>query len=180
MIILIAYGSAATIFFWTKWMGTIMRERNPHAMKGLLENHVSSEEFVSEFLLTILTVLTCFLFPLISSYAVEPYLISVYGHSFGLSLNNVLIMVMMIGMILVIPSVLILIPRKHKSVIGTAYMGGLTTTEDLAFESSLGESRHVHVKSYYLENFFNEKILFPVGVVTSSILLMVLVGASVL
>lgn len=180
MIILIAYGSAATIFFWTKWMGTIMRERNPHAMKGLLENHVSSEEFISEFILTILTVLTCLLFPLISSCAVEPYLMSVYRHSFGLSLNNVLIMVMMIGMILVIPTVLILIPRKHKSVIGTAYMGGCTTSEDLTFESSLGESRHVHVKSYYLENFFNEKILFPVGIIISSILLMVLVGASVL
>jgi ech hydrogenase subunit A len=180
MIILIAYGSAATIFFWTKWMGTIMRERNPHAMKGLLESHMSSEEFSSEFILTILTVLTCFLFPLISSQAVEPYLLSVYGHSFGLSLNNVLIMTMMIGMILVIPTVLILIPRKHKSVIGTAYMGGCTTTEDLAFENSLGEQKHVHVKSYYLENFFNEKLLFPAGVIITAILIMVLVGASVL
>jgi ech hydrogenase subunit A len=180
MIILIAYGSAATIFFWTKWMGTIMRERNPHAMKGLLESHMSSEEFGSEFILTILTVLTCFLFPLISSRAVEPYLLTVYGHSFGLSLNNVLIMVMMIGMLLVIPTVLILIPRKHKSVIGTAYMGGCSTTEDLAFENSLGEQKHVHVKSYYLENFFNEKLLFPAGVIITAILIMVLVGASVL
>lgn len=180
MIILIAYGSAATIFFWTKWMGTIMRERNPHASKGLFENHVSPAEFISEFILTLLTILTCFLFPVISTQAVEPYLISVYHLSFGLSLNNVIIMVMMIGMILVIPTVLILIPRRHRSIIGTAYMGGCSTTEDLAFDNSLGQSKHVHVKSYYLEKFFGEKRLFPAGVVISTILIMVLAGASAL
>jgi ech hydrogenase subunit A len=70
MLILIAYGSAATIFFWTKWMGTIIRERNPNAEHGLYEKHASLPELSSEFILSILTVLACLLFPLISKYAV--------------------------------------------------------------------------------------------------------------
>ncbi len=180
MIILIAYGSAATIFFWTKWMGTIIRERNPHAKKGLYENHVSRPEFVSEFILTVLTVLTCLLFPVISKYAVEPYLLAAYGHAFGLSKSNVIIMVMMIAMLIVIPSLLIAVPWKRKSTIGTAYMAGRTATEDLHFEGSAGVEKQVLVQNYYLTRYFDEKKLLPAGIIICSILLMVMGGISLL
>lgn len=180
MIILIAYGSAATIFFWTKWMGTIIRERNPHARKGLYENHMSKEEFISEFILTILTILTCLSFPIISKYAVEPYLLATYGHAFDLSKNNVIIMVMMMVMLIVIPAALITVPKKRRSIIGTAYMGGRTTTESLFFEGSAGVQKQVQVQNYYLSRFFNEKVIFPIGVVICLILLMVMGGISLL
>lgn len=178
MIILIAYGSAATIFFWTKWMGTIIRERNPHATKRY-EGHMSSEEFVSELILTVLTVLTCVLFPLISSYAVEPYLMANYGHAFGLSKSNIFIMIMMIGMMIVMPTLLIAVPWK-KQLMGTAYMGGRTSTEDLHYQGTAGVEKQVQVQNYYLTKMFNEKTLLPAGYILCTVLLMVLGGMCLL
>lgn len=180
MIIFIAYGSAATIFFWTKWMGTIIRERNPHARKGLYENHMSKEEFISELILSILTIITCLSFPVISKYALEPYLIATYGHAFDLSNNNIIIMVMMMVMLIVIPAALIAVPHKRRSIIGTAYMGGRTTTESLFFEGSAGVQKQVQVQNYYLSRYFNEKVILPIGVVICTILLMVMGGISLL
>lgn len=180
MIILIAYGSAATIFFWTKWMGIIIRERNPHARHGLYEKHVSGEEFVSELILTILTILTCVSFPIISKYSVEPYLLATYGRSFGLSQSNVFIMVVMMVLILVIPATLILIPLRNKTKIGTAYMAGRTATEDLHFGGSAGVEKQVQVQNYYLGRYFNEKWILPVGGIVCATLIMVLGGIALL
>jgi ech hydrogenase subunit A len=180
MIILIAYGSAATIFFWTKWMGTIIRERNPHARSGLYEHHVSGEEYAATFILTVMTVLTCVLFPVISSFAVEPYLVATYGHAFGLSRSNVFIMIMMICMLIVIPALLIAVPWKKKVTMGTAYMGGRTVTEALHFEGSAGADRQVQVQNYYLARYFDEKRILPVGIIVCTILLMVMGGISLL
>ena len=178
MIILIAYGSAATIFFWTKWMGIIIRERNPNATKRY-EKHMSGEEFTSELILTILTVATCVLFPVISTYAVNPFLVSSFGQDFGLSRSNVFIMVVMIGMLIVIPTLLIAVPSR-KRVIGTAYMAGRSATEDLHFEGSAGLEHQVQVQNYYLVKFFDEKKLLPAGCVICAILLMVLGGMCLL
>ena len=180
MIILISYGSAATIFFWTKWMGTIIRERNPHARSGLYEHHVSREEYASEFILTVMTILTCVLFPLVSSFAVEPYLVATYGQSFGLSRSNVFIMVCMICMLIVIPALLIVVPWRKKLTIGTAYMGGRTTTEALRFEGSAGVERQVQVQNYYLAKYFDERHWLPVGIIVGAVLLMVMGGISLL
>ena len=180
MIILIAYGSAATIFFWTKWMGTIIRERNPHARSGLYEHHVSGEEYAATFILTVMTVLTCVLFPVISSFAVEPYLVATYGHAFGLSRSNVFIMIMMICMLIVIPALLIAVPWKKKVTMGTAYMGGRTVTEALHFEGSAGSDQQVQVQNYYLTRYFDEKRILPVGIIVCTILLMVMGGISLL
>jgi ech hydrogenase subunit A len=180
MIMIIAYGSAATIFFWTKWMGTLIRQRNPHAPSGLYEGHMSSEEYVSEMILTALTVLTCLLFPLISKYAVEPYLVATYGLTFGLSKSNVIIMVMMMVMIIIIPLFLVVAPWKRKSVLGTAYMAGRTATEDLRFEGSAGVEKQVVVQNYYLAKYFDEKRILPAGIILCSIILMVLGGIALL
>jgi ech hydrogenase subunit A len=180
MIILISYGSAATIFFWTKWMGTIIRERNPHARSGLYEHHVSREEYASELILTVMTILTCVLFPLVSSFAVEPYLVATYGQSFGLSKSNVFIMVCMVCMLIVIPALLVAVPWRKKLTIGTAYMGGRTTTEALRFEGTAGVERQVQVQNYYLSKYFDERRWLPVGIIIGAVLLMVMGGISLL
>lgn len=177
MIIIIAYGSAATIFFWTKWLGTIIRERNPHAQSGLYEHHVSGMELVSEGILTVLTLGTCVAFPLVSKYAVEPYLMATYGKTFGIDQSNTIIMVVMMVMMVVIPVVLIASPLRKKTPLGTAYMGGRSSTEALFFEGTAGIEKQVQVQNYYLGRFFDEKKLLPVGMVLCVILLMVMVGS---
>src|SRR5208282_4412662 len=63
--VLVAFGSAANLFFWVKWMGKILLAINPPTGE---EKDVSREEFFSLGTLAALTIVTCALFPWISTY----------------------------------------------------------------------------------------------------------------
>jgi ech hydrogenase subunit A len=45
-----------------------------------------------------LTAITCFIFPVISSTLIEPFLLETYGSVAGLSQDNIIIMIMMLFM----------------------------------------------------------------------------------
>ena len=72
MAIILAYGSAATLFFWVKWMGKIMSIR--HGETEVVEHRVSRWEWFTLDILAVSTVLVCLAFPLISSGIINPYL----------------------------------------------------------------------------------------------------------
>ena len=71
MVIILAYGSAATVFFWTKWMGKII---SVNMGKPSTEHLVSRWEWFTLDILAIATVAVSFAFPLISSGIINPYL----------------------------------------------------------------------------------------------------------
>ena len=65
MVIILAYGSAATIFFWTKWMGKIISIK--HGVAEVVEHRVSRWEWVTLGTLAVATVAVCLCCPFISS-----------------------------------------------------------------------------------------------------------------
>ncbi|HYE11449.1 MAG TPA: proton-conducting transporter membrane subunit, partial [Patescibacteria group bacterium] len=71
MALLLAFGSAPTLFFWTKWLGkitTVIEGREN------IEGKVNKGEWMPLFALAFLTILVCAIFPLISTTLVEPFL----------------------------------------------------------------------------------------------------------
>ena len=62
MAIILAYGSAATVFFWTKWMGKIMSIK--HGVTEVVEHRVSRWEWITLDILAVATVVVCLAFPL--------------------------------------------------------------------------------------------------------------------
>jgi hypothetical protein len=88
-------------------------------------------------------------------------------------------MILMMGLLIVVPALLVALPLKRTSM-GTAYMAGRTTTEDLHFTGSAGVEKQVQVQNYYLTRFFDEKRLLPAGIIIGAVLLMVMGGISLL
>jgi ech hydrogenase subunit A len=158
MALLLAFGSAPTLFFWTKWLGkitTVIEGRES------IESRVNKGEWLPLYALSFLTILVCAIFPLISSTLVEPFLRSAYGMTVSLGAGNIVIMLIMLGMVLLLP-VRMLIPRKGLKYT-SAYMGGTNVADSNKFQGSMGKELELQMRNYYLGDFFNERKLLNAG-----------------
>jgi ech hydrogenase subunit A len=170
MAMLLAFGSAPTLFFWTKWLGKITTIIEG---KENIESKVNKGEWGPLFILAFLTVLVCALFPLLSSTLVEPYLRSAYGIAVSMSRGNILIMLIMLGLVMLLP-IRMLIPRKGLKYT-TAYMGGTNVADSTMFQGSMGKELELQMRNYYLGDIFNEGKLLRVGTfICIALLLMML------
>lgn len=158
LILLLAFGSAVTVFFWTKWLGKLIQVAwNPEPLEVKISNH----EYSALVPLTVLMVAVCIGFPLLSSYLVVPYVFGIYGMTATLGQANTMIMVMMVFMVLIMPLSLFYF-RKDRKIL-PHYVGGRMTTPDMHFKGSIGVQRPVALGNYYLADYFGEKRLSYVG-----------------
>uniref|UniRef100_UPI0032C005EA NADH-quinone oxidoreductase subunit 5 family protein n=1 Tax=Methanoculleus sp. 7T TaxID=2937282 RepID=UPI0032C005EA len=159
-IAILAYGSAVTVFFWAKWMGKLVTVTRgaERVEKGFFE-----ESWAPLYIITGLVIAAVFLFPVISSTLIEPYVLAIYGVTAGLAQTNVAIMLLMMALLLVLPVSFFLFRRTAKHL--PAYMGGRPATPDLHFAGSLGLTREAQTQNYYLTDYFGEARLFRPGAV---------------
>jgi len=176
MIAFLAFGSATTVLFWAKWMGLLIRTPDPSAPRGLLEDKITGYELFAEGSLTVLAIGTCVLYPLVSKFAFEPYLLDTYGKAFGLDRSNMMVTVLMVGMTVLVPALLLFISRKQKNGLSPAYMSGRVTGPGLAFKGSKGAELRVAMRSYYLEGIFGEARLLKGGIALGILLVLITLG----
>jgi ech hydrogenase subunit A len=168
-VIILAFGSALTVFFWAKWMGRLISVPPPVENA---EQRVSRTEWLVLSFLAGLVVLATVLFPLISSYLVEPWLLAIYGHVTLLAQENVAIMLIMLFLLMVLPVSMLHYKKNQRQL--KPYMGGMTTTSRMHFTGSIGIDREVTLGNYYLENYFGESKMSKIGVPLCIILLAVM------
>jgi ech hydrogenase subunit A len=180
MIVFLAYGSSTTVLFWAKWLGILIRMPDPEAPRGLLELKVTFAERFAETVLALAAVAVCALFPLVSRYAVEPYLLEAYKRTFGLDRSNAMVTVLMVAMTVAVPGLLMLISRKRTTPLSGAYMSGRTSGRGLEFLGSKGEQVQLETRSYYLEKFFSERRILNAGVGIGLFLVISILGTAVL
>jgi len=174
MAIILAYGSAATLFFWTKWMGKIMTIR--HGVAEVVEHRVSNWEWFTLYILAVSTVAVCLTFPLIASGVINPYLTEIFGPVPGPDSFNVMItFVIMAGLLILLPLGLFFasVNKKYKRV--GVYLGG-GNIDDNTFEGAMASTQTIKLKNYYMEKYFGEERLFNAGVLVSLTLLCVMFG----
>lgn len=158
LVLLLAFGSAVTVFFWTKWLGKLVEVSwKPEP----LEVKISTQEYSALVPLTVLMVAVCIGFPLLSSYLVVPYVFGIYGMAATLGQANTIIMVMMVFMVLVMPLTLLHF-RKDRKIL-PHYVGGRPSTPDMHFNGSIGVQRPVALGNYYLADYFGEERLSHIG-----------------
>lgn len=175
MAMLLAFGSAPTLFFWTKWLGKITTIIEG---KENIESKVNKGEWAPLFILAFLTVLVCAIFPLLSYTLVEPYLRSAYGIAVSMSRGNILIMLIMLGLVMLLP-IRMLIPRKGLKYT-TAYMGGTNVADSTMFQGSMGKELELQMRNYYLGDIFNEGKLLRAGTFICIALLLMLLEVIVI
>lgn len=179
MAIMLAYGSAATVFFWTKWMGKVITIK--YGEVEIKEHWVSTWEWITLATLAVATVAVCLAFPLISFQVIDPFIKEVYHmmptvDPFAIQV----ILVIMVGLLIILPLGLFyyaVVGKQYKRV-GT-YLGG-GNVDNITFEGAMASTKAIELKNYYLEKYFGENVLFNAGMLISLTLVLIMFGVAAL
>ncbi len=169
--VFIAFGSAATLFFWVKWMGKLVE------VVGTCER-VKKElvlgEAIALYGLSAATALACLLFPLISSRFIEPYIYAVYGQGQLATLGegNIIIMTIMMAMVMLFPITFFNYGIGVR--VTDAYLGGANLHSSTRFLGSASAVENVTMHNYYLRGILSEAWLSRWGAAGSVALLAVM------
>ena len=164
--ILLAFGSAPTLFFWTKWMGKIISV--PQGVKKSIDG-VSGDEWSALGILAALTVVACGLFPLIGAKCISPYLMDIFAQTVSLGSGNIIIMSIMLALIVLIPIGFALAPKRWPQV--PTYLAGANVEGSLSYRGAMWQEREVGIRNYYLAGFLSESKLTTLSVVSTIIII---------
>ena len=178
MVLFICFGSASTMFYWTKWLSKLLG-KTTNKLKDVTEKN----EYVSMFLHAALVILLCFMIPVLSAYVVQPIVVTAYGASTQvLSSQNIMIMTFLICALVVVPLISFLIARNARERKVLSYMGGANGSDNRHFISASKEDKRLYVANWYMDNWFGEdKLLFPSmigGIVIIVIFLAMVLGGA--
>jgi ech hydrogenase subunit A len=182
LIMFLCFGSASTLFYWVKWLGKIFCVSKDSERQ---EDRVRKTEWAAIYPLTIMTVALCFLYPLISSRILIPYLNDwMPGHSkdvFSASITegDFIIMAIMIICICLLPVIMVIVNRiQDRRVL--SYMSGFNTGDDRSFYDSEGNRQMQHLSNWYMQDLFGEKkILIPCLAVSAAFIILIMSNCAI-
>lgn len=168
LIVILAFGSAATFMFWAKWLGKLA------GIAGTPENveiTVHKSEWASLLLMAGLLVVACVLLPLASAYLVEPYIFSVYG-AVGQNISSDNLWIASICVAVVCIALFTGLGGKGKARKVDVYLAGVNRgNETRSFQNALSGTTEATARNWYMEDVFGEKKVAPVGVICNSIIM---------
>lgn len=168
--VFIAFGSAATVFFWAKWLGKILIVKDkPEGFKA----SIPLTEKITLTSLSVLVVAVCLLFPWISQYFIEPMIEGIYGQTMLLAQSNVAVLLIMMVLVLILPLRILTYRNVNYR---PQYLSGLNIEQREKFKGAMGITQDVAVKNFYLTDIFEEKKLFRLGVASSIVLILIMLG----
>ena len=169
LILILAFGSAATLMFWAKWLGKILSIA--HAGDQNVELTVYRSEWSAMGLMTVLALGMCIGFPLISGSVVVPYLqTALTGGVEGLITDgNMWIMAVLS---FVVALVFLLFKGSTKKRVVPVYMAGAGIDFDQrTYLNSFGAEAKASQRNWYMEDLFGEKKMTLIGLAVSLTLL---------
>lgn len=171
LVILICFGSATTLFYWTKWLGCVLS--STHRSRHRIDR-THKGEWLSLFSHTALMIVLCFAAPFISQTVLMPYIQGVYGYTNEvLSHDNIVIMIIMLVIFFIVPLVMFRISKKSKLKKADRYINGVNCGDQQSFVDSMGEPKTLYLSNWYLEDYFGEKKVGVPSVVITVILTVV-------
>ncbi|MCR5195322.1 MAG: NADH-quinone oxidoreductase subunit L [Pseudobutyrivibrio sp.] len=170
MVLFICFGSATTMFYWTKWMSKILGISPREKSRDLTKKN----EYISMFVHAIFLVTLILGFPWLSKHVLKPLTHDMYGtFKQVISYQNIIIMIVLLVGIFVIPCINYLFTRNTKAKEVITYMGGANAGDNFNFISSTGDPKEMHIANFYMEDFLGEKKLFTPAIVISSFIIIV-------
>ena len=174
LVLLLAFGSAATFMFWGKWLGKLS------GIAGSPENvelTVHPSEWASIGLMAIIALVACIALPLMSTLFVEPYIAGIFGQLGGdIAIDNLWISSILAAFVFVI-----LFAGNHGSKAKRAdvYLAGVSVdSDDRIYRNSLSGESKATSRNLYLESIFGEGIVRRPGEVLCTIIIVVAIIAS--
>jgi ech hydrogenase subunit A len=121
----------------------------------------------------VFTVGMCGAFPIVSDRLIDPYLAYVHRSVHSMGEGNLLIMSLMLGLLAILPASLLYRGGRHTR-LSTPYLGGANVAVGTQFTGSMGLTREVGMRNYYLSELFGEKRIGPLGLWASAALVLAL------
>ena len=170
-IAILAFGSALTVFFWTKWLGKLfMRMAKP---KEAPQKFNFSEK-ISVVVIGVLTLLASCTFPFITSTVIWPY--AGAAETAGLFGEDTILVCLIMFVILAILVIAAAVGSKPTGKLLAPYLNGRVVNENGQFLGSLGTYKEPKTANYYLEEYTGEKkLLVPSQIIGLIIIIAVFV-----
>lgn len=169
LLLMLAFGSAATFMFWAKWLGKLAGiTGTPES----IEKTVHWSEWIATMTFTILALVCCATIPLMSDYLIEPYIASVLGIAIQPILDEDLYIAAIICLVMAV--VLLGGMRKFKKNVhvADAYLSGISVDNaQRTFINSLSQPTAATARNWYLEPVFGEAKIRPIGTIACYLLL---------
>lgn len=169
IVIALVYGSATTLFYWTKWLGKLTAIRDKWER---LTCTVKRGEWAVLILQAIITMSLCILYPIISNFLIVPFIYEMFNITEinMISSVNQTLLTIMLGVIIILPFGMRYFTSKGENIV-PVYMSGINSGDDKRFYSKCGEKKSMYLSSWYMKNIFGEKRLLPIGIYISLILI---------
>ena len=181
LVIFLAFGSATTMFYWTKWLSKLV---SLHHTKEEVHDVTRRDQYVSMSIHAAATLLLCLLFPPVSHGVVDPIITQLFGESYQvLSMGVLTTMAVMLVSVLFVPTLMFLLTRSAHQNYVPIYMGGVNMGDNTYFVNSYGEPEHLYLSNWYLRFEFGRRRLMRPSVIVSAgvivVMLCMVIGGAV-
>jgi len=173
IVMIIAFGSTVTLFFWTKWIGKLIA--HVHLYDREEKYPTRFNETFSLFALAACVLVVCMLYPLVSELIVVPFIRDSMMVDYGVPIlpEELSAIFLMLAMLLVIPIILIPYFKKHWVKRAPTYLAGINTGDDLTYRGAMGQTRRYELRNRYLIPFLNERKSLMIGYIICIVIIMV-------
>jgi ech hydrogenase subunit A len=171
VVVLLALGSAATMFYWTKWLGKLYSWR---PTIGRRKYKMPADLSVTLWVETILSMALCLGFTAVSAYLLDPLLTGVY-HMQSIEViqnSDHIIMIIMMLMLIIMPfTTKFLSSKRNKK--ASVYMSGVNEGDDTHFVDAFGNEKNLYLTNWYMTEVIDEKKVLSVSIPLMAILYVV-------
>jgi len=175
LVAMLAFGSALTIFFWTKWLGKLFMRMGKSKEK---KHHFNITEKIPVIIIGGLTVLSAVLFPLISKYLIWPF--SGDTHRDGLFGMTTVLCCIVLFIVLAILVIAAIIGSKSEGKVLPPYLNGRAVDNQGRFLGSLGVYKEPKTSNYYMEEYVGEKKLLRPSQIIALVLIVIMIVLGIL
>ena len=171
LVLFIAYGSATTMFYWTKWLAKLL---SYHVPRGKVKDVTRKDEYFSMFFHAIVMLLLCLMLPFVAGWVVNPIVQELFGNTQDvLSMSVLATMAIMLVSVFIVPVVMFFISRASKRELVPIYMNGINAGDNRFFVNSYGEKEHLYLSNWYLRFEFGRRhLLIPSEVLSAALLVL--------
>lgn len=152
LVLLLAFGSATTLFYWTKWISKLLAYARPTVRR---KDTTSLDQWISIGGHTFIMVALCLVFPFLSGSLVTPIVNSLYktvDFKPVLSDENLVILILMIAVIAAVIIAGFIITRFVKTKKTSIYMSGIDTGDERHYVGAFGEEHTMYHANWYLSD----------------------------
>ena len=171
LVLFIAYGSATTMFYWTKWLAKLLCY---HIPRDTVKDVTHRDEYVSMSFHAAVMLLLCLFLPFVAIKVVNPIVRELFGNSTDvLSMSVLATMAIMLVSIFIVPVVMFFISRRSHRELVPIYMNGINEGDNRYFTHSFGDKEHLYLSNWYLRFEFGRRHLrIPAIILAAAVLVL--------